>query len=95
MFTGTDSVRGSVAAMDHFNRWLDKALVKSGRTDEAKISYVSGLPIGPGKRWLKRGFVSHVDRRLADRRGPPVCVGNTDGFYGAVWIPRWREPDHG
>ena len=58
MFTDTDSVWGSGAAMDHFNRRLDKALSNSDRTHEAKINYVYDLPIGPGKRWLKRGFVS-------------------------------------
>jgi hypothetical protein len=60
MFTDTDSVWGSGAAMDHFNRRLDKALSNSDRTHEAKVNYVYELPIGPGKRWLKRGFVAQA-----------------------------------
>ena len=61
MFTDSDSSWGnSGAAIDHFNRRLDKALSASDRTHEAKINTVYNLPIGPGHRWLKKGIVSQA-----------------------------------
>jgi len=86
MFTDNDSVWGSGAAMDHFNRRLDKALSNSDRTHEAKINYVYDLPIGPGKKWLKKGFVSQAIggwrigavHRYAS--GAPLAFGGQFGF---------------
>jgi len=86
MFTDTDSVWGSGAAMDHFNRRLDKALSNADRTHEAKINYVYDLPIGPGKKWLKKGFVSQAIggwrigavHRYAS--GTPLAFGGQFGF---------------
>ena len=60
MFTDSDSVWGSGAALDQYNRRLDKALSAYDRTHDAKINYVYDLPIGPGKRFLNRGIVSQV-----------------------------------
>jgi hypothetical protein len=60
MFTDSDSMWGSGAALDQYNRRLDKALSAYDRTHDAKINTVYSLPIGPGQRWLKRGFVSQA-----------------------------------
>ncbi len=58
MFTDSDSMWGSGAAISHFNRRLEKALSAYDRTHEAKINYVYELPIGPGKKLLKSGLIS-------------------------------------
>ena len=55
MLTDSDSAWGSGAALNQYNRRLEKALSGSDRTHDAKINYVYELPIGPGKRWLKHG----------------------------------------
>ncbi|MGH9722808.1 MAG: TonB-dependent receptor [Bryobacteraceae bacterium] len=60
MFTDSDSMWGSGAARDHYNRRLEKSLSNFDRTHEAKFNYVWELPIGPGKRWLKKGIVSQT-----------------------------------
>jgi len=62
MFTDADSMwaNSSPAALDHFNRRLEKALSNSDRTHDAKINFVYYLPIGPRKRCLKRGVLSQA-----------------------------------
>src|SRR5260370_13266196 len=60
MLTDSDSVWGSGAALDHYNRRLEKALSAYDRTHEAKVNYVYDLPIGPGKHFLKHGLLSQV-----------------------------------
>jgi Carboxypeptidase regulatory-like domain len=60
MLTDSDSAWGSGAALNQYNRRLEKALSGSDRTHDAKINYVYELPIGPGKRWLKHGIVSQA-----------------------------------
>ncbi|MBI3209463.1 MAG: TonB-dependent receptor [Candidatus Solibacter usitatus] len=60
MFTDSDSMWGSGAALDHYNRRLEKALSANDRTHEAKFNYVYDLPIGPRKRFLNRGILSQV-----------------------------------
>lgn len=51
---------GSGAAIDQYNRRLDKALSASDRTHELKVNYVYNLPIGHGQKWLKHGFLSQA-----------------------------------
>jgi hypothetical protein len=61
MFTDAETAWGNgAAAMDHFNRRLDKALSASDRTHQIKLNYVYDLPIGTGKHWLKTGLLSQV-----------------------------------
>ncbi len=60
MFTDSDSMWGSGAALDQYNRRLDKALSASDRTHEAKVNWVYNFPIGKGQRWLNRGFLSQA-----------------------------------
>jgi hypothetical protein len=60
MFTDSDSAWGSGAAIDMYNRRLDKALSAFDRTHEAKINYVYELPIGKGQRWLRKGILSQT-----------------------------------
>jgi hypothetical protein len=60
MFTDSDSMWGSGAAIDQYNRRLEKSLSAYDRTHEAKINYVYELPIGPRKRFLNRGILSQT-----------------------------------
>jgi len=61
MFTDSDSSWGnSGAAIDQYNRKLEKALSAVDRTHEAKINTVYSLPIGPGQKWLKKGFIAQA-----------------------------------
>jgi len=86
MFTDSDSVWGSGAAMDMYNRRLDKALSNIDRTHEAKINYVYELPVGKGKRWLNKGIAAQTIggwrigavQRYAS--GAPMSLGGAFGF---------------
>jgi hypothetical protein len=60
MFTDSDSVWGSGAAVNQYNRRLEKALSAHDRTHDLKVNYVYELPVGPGKHYLKRGVLSQV-----------------------------------
>lgn len=86
MLTDSDSAWGSGAAMDHYNRRLDKGLSGTDRTHEVKLNYVYELPVGPGKRWLHNGFLAHsiggwrlgMTHRYAS--GTPIGFGGAYGF---------------
>ena len=61
MFTDAETAWGNGPnAMDQYNRRLDKALSVADRTHQIKLNYVYELPVGPGKHWMKRGFLSRV-----------------------------------
>ena len=61
MFTDAETAWGNgSAAMDQYNRRLDKALSGTDRTHQIKLNYVYDLPIGPRKHRLKTGLLSQV-----------------------------------
>jgi hypothetical protein len=48
------------AAMDHYNRRLEKSIGQFDQTHVFKFSTLYELPFGPGRRWLNQGFLTHV-----------------------------------
>jgi hypothetical protein len=107
MFTDSDSVWGSGAALDHYNRRLEKALSAYDRTHEAKVNYVYDLPIGPGKHFLKHGIVSQVIGGWRIGSVQRYASGTPIAFTGAFAFPiignrpyittydNWRAPTKG
>jgi len=76
------------AALDAYNRRLDKHVSLSDRTHDAKLNWVYELPIGPGKPFLQRGFLSRAiggwrigtTQRYAS--GAPIALSGAFGFPG-------------
>ncbi|MGC4051917.1 MAG: TonB-dependent receptor [Paludibaculum sp.] len=60
MLTDSDTMWGGGAAIDMFNRRLEKALSNTDRTHELKFNYVYDLPFGPRKKWLNKGLMSRT-----------------------------------
>src|ERR1019366_7585213 len=58
--TDSDSAWGSGAALDQYNRRLDKALSGYDRTHEVKVNWVYDLPVGKRQRLLNHGILSRV-----------------------------------
>lgn len=48
------------AAMDQYNRRLEKSIGRYDQTHVLKFSTLYELPFGPGKRWLSSGFASRI-----------------------------------
>lgn len=48
------------AAMDHYNRGLEKSIGRYDQTHSFKFSTLYELPVGRGKKWLSSGFASHI-----------------------------------
>ena len=110
MFTDADTMwANGPAALDHYNRRLEKALSAYDRTHDAKINYVYELPIGPGKHLLSRGILSQViggwrvgvTQRYAS--GVPLAFSGAFGFPSGTIGNRpyvttydnWRAPTKG
>jgi len=110
MFTDADTIwANGPAALDQYNRRLEKALSAYDRTQDAKINYVYELPIGPGKHFLSRGILSQViggwrvgaTQRYAS--GVPLAFSGTFGFPSGTIGNRpyvttydnWRTPTKG
>ena len=87
MFTDADSMWGSGAAIDQYNRRLDKALSASDRTHELKVNYVYTLPIGHGQKWLKRGFLSQAVGGWRLGAVQRYASGTPIAFTGAYGFP--------
>lgn len=87
MFTDSDSVWGSGAARDHFNRRLEKALSAADRTHEAKINFVYELPIGPRKRWLRSGLLAQAIGGWRIGATQRYASGTPIAFTGAYGFP--------
>ena len=87
MFTDSDSMWGSGAAIDMYNRRLDKALSAADRTHEAKINYVYNLPVGHGQKWLKRGFLSQAIGGWRIGAVERYASGTPIAFTGAFGFP--------
>ncbi len=48
------------AAMDHYNRSLEKSIGQNDQTHVFKFSTLYSLPFGKGQRWVTGGFWSHL-----------------------------------
>lgn len=48
------------AAMDHYNRRLEKSIGQNDQTHVFKFSTLYSLPFGKGQRWVTDGFWSHL-----------------------------------
>ncbi|MBN8729804.1 MAG: TonB-dependent receptor [Acidobacteria bacterium] len=55
ILTDSDRFDDGSAAMDHYNRRLEKSIGMFDQTHNLKASYVWELPVGRGKRWLAGG----------------------------------------
>ena len=97
------------ASLDAFDRRLDKHVSLSDRTHDAKLNWVYELPIGPGKPFLRHGFVSRAiggwrigtTQRYAT--GTPIALTGAFAFPGNTINNRptiatysgWRAPTKG
>jgi hypothetical protein len=48
------------AAMDQYNRRLEKSIGQNDQTHTLKLSPLYSLPFGKGQRWLAEGLLSHI-----------------------------------
>jgi hypothetical protein len=60
LLTDSDTYYTSNQAEDQYNRRLEKSIGAFDETHSLKFSTVYELPVGPGKRWLSRGFASRL-----------------------------------
>jgi hypothetical protein len=61
LLTDSDSYWGNgSAAMDHFNRGLEKSIGGFDLTHNAKFQAIYDLPFGTGKRWLNHGIAANL-----------------------------------
>lgn len=107
MFTDSDSAWGSGAALNQYNRRLEKSLSAYDRTHDAKINFVYDLPVGPGKRFLRRGILSQTIGGWRVGAVERYASGTPIAFTGAFGFPvvgnrpyitqydDWRAPTAG
>jgi len=55
ILTDADSYDGGTAALDHYNRGLEKSIGIFDQTHNLKLSYIYDLPFGKGRRWMTSG----------------------------------------
>ncbi|MEP7364988.1 MAG: carboxypeptidase regulatory-like domain-containing protein [Acidobacteriota bacterium] len=55
IMTDADSYDAGTAALDQYNRSLEKSIGIFDQTHNLKLSYVYDLPFGKGKRWMTSG----------------------------------------
>ncbi len=60
ILTDADRFDGGNAALDHYNRGLEKSIGTFDQTHNLKLSYIFDLPMGKGKKWLAHGPVSAI-----------------------------------
>ena len=62
LLTDSDTyfANSATAAMDQYNRGLEKSIGQFDRTHTLKFATIYNLPFGPGQRWATRGFMSQV-----------------------------------
>jgi hypothetical protein len=62
LITDSDTyfANSATAAMDHYNRRLEKSIGQYDQTHVLKFSTVYDLPFGKGRRWLSNGLLTHV-----------------------------------
>ena len=107
--TDSDSAWGSGAALDQYNRSLEKALSYYDRTHELKVNWVYDLPVGRGHSVLNHGILSRVVggwRAGAVQHyasGTPIALTGAFGFPSGTIGNRpyittydnWRAPTKG
>jgi hypothetical protein len=78
------------AAMDHYNRRLEKSIGRFDQTHVLKFSTLYELPLGRGKRWATSGFASHVvgGWRVSAIQiyssGTPIALQRNNSLAGAL-----------
>jgi hypothetical protein len=94
------------AAMDHYNRRLEKSIGQYDRTHTFKFSTLYNLPFGKGKQWLSSGVLSHViggwriaaiqvynsGSPLALTRNNPLPLNNGSARPFVDSYENWRAP---
>jgi hypothetical protein len=62
LITDSDTyfANSATAAMDHYNRRLEKSIGQFDQTHSVKFATLYELPFGKGRRWLSSGFLSQV-----------------------------------
>ena len=86
ILTDADRYDAGTAALDHYNRGLEKSIGLFDQTHNFKMSYVIDLPAGKGKRWLNSGPLSKVlgNWRLAGIQyyssGYPITLTNSINY---------------
>lgn len=97
------------AAMDHYNRGLEKSIGQQDRTHTLKFATIYNLPLGKGQKWVTRGPLSQVigGWRLAVIQsygsGAPLALSRTNPLplFGGNNRPLvdayddWRAPQTG
>jgi Carboxypeptidase regulatory-like domain len=60
-FTDAETANAATgAAMNHYNRSLEKSLSVNDQTHNLKFNYSYELPWGPGRKYLNSGVLSHI-----------------------------------
>jgi hypothetical protein len=84
--TDADRYDGGSAALDSYNRRLEKSIGLFDQTHNFKFSYVYELPFGKGKRWMNQGAVGSLlgDWRIAGIQfyssGFPIGLSNSINY---------------
>ncbi len=108
LLTDSDTyfANSATAAMDHYNRGLEKSIGQFDQTHVLKFSTLYDLPFGKGQKWLSQGFLSQVlgGWRVAAIQvyssGFPIALGRNNPLpiFNAVMRPMidsyegWRAP---
>jgi hypothetical protein len=109
LLTDSDSYyAGEGAAIDHYNRRLEKSIGRYDQTHVLKFSTLYELPFGRGKRWASSGFASHVigGWRISAIQiyssGTPIALQRNNSLAGALFnganrpvidsYDNWRAP---
>jgi hypothetical protein len=111
LLTDSDTyfANSATAAMDHYNRRLEKSIGQYDQTHVLKFATLYDLPFGKGQRWLTQGWLSQVlgGWRLAAIQvytsGFPIALGRNNPLplFNAITRPvidtyeGWRAPIRG
>ena len=61
LFMDAETANGDTgAAMNHYNRSLEKALSRNDQTHNIKFNYSYELPFGPGRKYATSGVLGHI-----------------------------------
>ncbi len=111
LLTDSDTyfANSATAAMDQYNRGLEKSIGQYDRTHTLKFSTIYNLPFGQGQRWATKGFMSQVvgGWRLAGiqvyNSGAPLALSRNNPLqiFNGITRPQvsgydnWRIPAKG
>jgi hypothetical protein len=111
LLTDSDTyfANSATAAMDHYNRRLEKSIGQYDQTHTLKFSTLYDLPFGKGQKWLSHGLLSNVlgGWRLSGIQvyssGFPIALGRNNPLplFNAIDRPTidaydgWRAPIKG